>query len=121
MALYCNNAVIQALMGIRFPAAKGDLIAFAEAKDALEAVVVVLNALDEGTYRDMSEVCENIRTACNREVVHALSDASFPAVRAELIGHARAKNASASVIQALESLPSQYHFESLDSMCDYIL
>lgn len=122
MALYCSREIFQALDGMHFPATKEDLLDYAEFKDAREAVVVVLNELNEGAiFHDVSEVCENARIACNLQVVRVLQQAPFPAKREDLIGFAVNENAPDSVKSALERLPSEYTFGSLDDVCDYIL
>ena len=47
MALFCSTEIFEALDGMNFPATKEDILDFAQFKDAREAVVVVLNTLDD--------------------------------------------------------------------------
>lgn len=122
MPLFCSREVFEALDGVRFPATKEDLLDLAELKDASEAVIVVLNGLrDDLVYRDISEVCEYVRVACNYETVRTLSHAPFPARREDLIRWAISCGVPASVMHALEALPSGYTFANLDEMCEFIL
>jgi len=122
MALYCSREIFQALDGVELPATKDDLLDYAELKDAREAVVVVLNELpDDVIFRDISEVCENARMACNGLAVRHLRLAPFPATREELLEFADRTDVPASVKDAVETLPSGYTFEDLDEVCRYIL
>jgi len=121
MALYCSRDIFAALDGLGFPATKEELIEFAERKDAMEAVVVVLNQLkDDVIYQDVSEVCENARIACNYEVMKVMAQATFPAKRDGLLAFADRQNASAPVKEAIAALPSEYTFNSLDDICEHI-
>ncbi len=122
MVLYCSREIFEALNGMALPAAKADLLAYAMAKDAPEAVIVTLDKLDETrTYRAISEVCENARIECSYEVVQALTDAPFPADRERLLEHARHSGAPASAIHALSALPSGYTFENTEEVCELAL
>lgn len=121
MALYCSREIFEGLDGMHFPATKDDLLDYAALKDAREAVIVVLNGLEDRIYYDISEVCRNARLACGGEIVRALTLAPFPAKREGLIEWARTRPAPASVLEALESLPSGYTFSDLDEICEYIL
>ena len=122
MALFCSTEIFQALDGMNFPATKEDLLDFAQFKDAREAVVVVLNVLDDKmVFRDISEVCENARAACNLQVIQALTGVSFPAQREDLLRWADRSNAPRTVIYALEALPSGYTYRDLDEVCKYVL
>ena len=122
MALFCSTEIFEALDGMNFPATKEDILEFAEFKDAREAVIVVLNNLDDQMiFHDVGEVCENARAACNLQVIQALSGVSFPAQREDLVRWAERANAPRTVIYALEALPSGYTYRSLDEVCDYIL
>ena len=121
MALYCSREIFEALDGVRFPARKDDLLDLAKLKDASEAVIVVLNELEDRIYHEISEVWENARVVCNHEVVRTLCHAPFPAKREDLIKWASRYDVPPSVIHALEALPSGYTFENLDEMCEYVL
>lgn len=122
MALFCSTEIFEALDGMNFPATKEDILEFAQFKDAREAVVVVLNTLDDGMiFHDVSEVCENARAACNLKVIQALSGASFPAQREDLVRWAERSGAPRPVIYALEALPSGYTYRTLDEVCEYVL
>jgi len=122
MTLFCSTEIFEALDGINFPATKDDVLDFVQLKDAREAVVVVLNNLDDNkVFQDVSEVCENARTACNLQVMQALSGASFPAKRDDLLRRANQMAASPAVMQALEALPSTYTYRSRDEVCEYVL
>ena len=122
MPLYCSRDVFQALEGIAFPATKEDLLEYAETNDAPEAVVISLDQLDDNAiYRDISEVCENARIACNRAVIVVLTDAPFPATREALLRFAERNGAGDLVMFALRALPSAYTFTDAREMCDLIL
>jgi len=122
MVLYCSREIFEAVNGVRFPATKEDLLEYAEAKDAREAVIVTLDKLEETRiYRDISAVCENARIECSREVVRALADVRFPANREGLLEFAERHGAPASVTHALTALPSGYTFEDIEEMCRFIL
>jgi hypothetical protein len=122
MALFCSTEIFEALDGIKLPATKEDILEYAQFKDAREAVIVVLNNLDDRMiFHDVSEVCENARTACNLQVIQALSGVSFPARREDLVRWADRANAPSTVIYALEALPSEYTYRTLDEVCEYIL
>lgn len=122
MVLYCSRELFAALDGVRFPATKEDLLEFAEMKDAPESVLMVLESLDDKqVYQDISEVCENAKTACTFEVVRALSHAPFPARREELLEYIDRINAPSSVRNAVLALPPNYTFHDLDEMCTFIL
>ena len=122
MALFCSTEIFEALDGIRLPAAKEDILNFAQFKDGREAVIVVLNNLDEKMiFHDIGEVCENARAACNLQIAQALSGVSFPAQREELLGWVNQVKAPPAVMQAVEALPSGYTYRSLDEVCEYVL
>ena len=122
MALFCSTEIFEALDGMKFPATKEDILEYAQFKDAREAVIVVLNNLDDRMiFHDVSEVCENARTDCNLQVVRALSGVSFPAQREDLVRWAERTNAPRTVIYALEALPTGYTYRSLDEVCEYVL
>ena len=122
MPLYCSREIFEALDGLPFPATKEDILDYAELKDASEAVVVMLNGLsDKKIYRDVSEVCENARIACNLEIVRVLSHAPFPTKREQLIDFAERCGAPQSVKDAVYALPSGYTFSNLDEVCEYIV
>lgn len=122
MALFCSTEIFEALDGMKFPATKEDILEFAQFKDAREAVVVVLNNLDDQMiFHDVGEVCENARTACNLQVIQALAGVSFPAEREDLIRWVGRSSASKAVVYALETLPSGYTYRSLDEVCEYVL
>ena len=122
MALFCSTEIFEALDGMKFPATKEDILEYAQFKDAREAVIVVLNNLDDRMiFHDVSEVCENARTACNLQVIQALQGVSFPAEREDLVRWVERTNVPSSVIYALEALPSGYTYRSLDEVCEYVL
>lgn len=122
MALYCSREIFQALDGMRFPATKDDLLDYAELKDAREAVVVMLNTLDDNAvYHEISDVCENVNIACNLEISRFLQGVPFPVKREDLLRMAEERNATDVVRNALSALPSGFTFESMDTVCRYIL
>ncbi len=122
MALYCSEKLFEVLDGVMFPATKQDLIEYSALSDAPEAVTVALDTLDDGRiYGNISEVCENARIACHYDTIKLLSKAEFPAKRNELLTLADIEKAPPSVKHALESLPSEYTFDSMDEICEYIL
>jgi hypothetical protein len=122
MGLYCSRDMFAALDGIHFPATKEDILDFAELKDAQEAVVVALNELkDDAVYNDIEEVCENVRIACNLEIMQIMARAPFPAKREQLVDFVKRQDCQKYVVEAVEALPGEYTFENVDAACEYII
>jgi len=122
LALYCSTDVMAALDGVAFPATKHDLIEYAEMNDASEAVLVVLNSLDEdNSIDDVGEVCRNAQITCRHDIAGILIGAPFPATKDGLVSYANEIGASSLVRGALESLPSGYTYRTIDEVCEYVL
>lgn len=118
MALYCVGDVVRALQGIPFPATKNQILSYAQGREALEAVIVALNRLEDNVlFTTMASVCRNVSISCSLDTYRALEGMAFPADRGRILAYARGKKAPTAVLQALEELPPGYPYGSIDEIC----
>ncbi len=117
MALYCSREIFIGLSGLQFPASKEEIVRYASEHDAPEAALVMLHKLDELTYNNVGEICENAHTVCARETAQILRDIQFPADKSTILEYAWSKNAPIYVIRSLELLPESVVFNSIDEVC----
>jgi len=121
MALYCVGDVVKALKGINFPATKSQVLSYAEGQEALEAVIVALNQLEDSVmFTNLASVCRNVSISCSLDTYRALEGIRFPADRAALLAYAKGRSAPEVVIHALEELPPGYQYESIDAICGMV-
>ncbi len=118
MALYCVGDVIRALKGMPFPATKSQILSYAQGQEALEAVIVALNQLENQVqFTNLASVCRNVAISCSLDTYRALEGLRFPADREMILAYARGKNAPEVVLHALEELPPGHHYGSIDEIC----
>lgn len=118
MALYCVGDVVRALQGISFPVTKAQVLSYAEGREALEAVIVALNQLEDNVlFTNLASVCRNVSISCSLDTYRALEGLRFPADREGILSYARGKGAPAAVLHALEDLPPGHPYGSIDEIC----
>jgi hypothetical protein len=118
MTIYCNREIISAFKDVGFPKTKKELIQIANRMDDLsEASNIALNNLEDKTFEDLDEVCENVKIVCDLEIHAALKDLTFPASKYKIMDYIRSRDCSATVIQTLDDLPDEIIFKSIDDIC----
>jgi len=70
VSIVCSLDVYRVLEGIRFPATKAELLAYAVGRNAPEGALAALRALPSGhKYLSIGEVCSNVLVVEGKEVV----------------------------------------------------
>lgn len=122
MALFCSWDIFRALDGLKFPATKEEILAYASDRDAQESSIVALNQLQENLiYKDLGAVCENVKVICSLEIYRILQEFEFPAKKDKILAFAKGKDASGLAITILERLPEGGTFKSVDEVCSSVL
>jgi len=118
MTIYCNREIIIAFKDVKFPKTKKELIQIANRmEDLSEASNIALNNLEDKAFKDLDEVCENVKIVCDLEIHDALKDLTFPATKYKIMEYITSRNFSATVIQTLDDLPDGIVFNSIDDIC----
>ncbi len=118
MTIYCNREIISAFKDVEFPKTKKELIQIANrTEDLSEASNIALNNLEDRTFKDLDEVCKNVKIVCDLEIRDALKDITFPATKYKLMEYVTSRNCSATVIQTLDDLPGEIVFKSIEDIC----
>ena len=118
MTIFCNIEIMAALKDIDFPKTKSEIIMYLEnSSDINEASLISLNKLADETYRNVDEICENIKIVCNLEIRDALIDIQFPATKSDVMDYVRFRNFSDFVINRLEDLSEGYTFKNMTDLC----
>ena len=121
MAIFCNREIMDAVKDLEFPKTKEDIIAYINKNaDISEASKIALNALEDRSYKNIDEICENVKIVCDLEITDALSEMYFPATRDDILDYARMRNFSEFVVRSLEDLPDGYTFSSISDICKEI-
>ena len=118
MTIYCNREIISAFKDVEFPKTKKELIQIANRMDELsEASNIALNKLKDKIFKDLDEVCENVKIVCDIEIHEALEDLTFPATKYKIMDYIRSRKCSATAFQTLNELPDEIVFKSIDDIC----
>ncbi len=122
MGLFCSPDIFKALGPECFPCDKEGLLACAIRNQASEAAQIALNQLHDDTrFSNITDVCDNISIVCNLEVKRALEGLTFPATKEKILSQARANGATEMAMLALNELPRDYRFSSIDEICARVL
>ena len=74
VSIVCSLDVYRALEGIRFPATKAELLAYAVGRDSPESALAALRALPpRHKYMSISEVCSNVLLVEGEEVLSSVT------------------------------------------------
>ena len=118
MKIYCNREIMSALSRIGFPKTKNEILYIAEVSNAIsEASIICLNKIEDKVYYSIDEICENIKIVCSLELRSALEKIKFPTDKIEIMKKFENKNYSLSIINAIEELPENQVFNSIDDIC----
>ena len=118
MKIYCNREIMSALSRIGFPKTKNEILSIAKVNDAIsEASIICLNKIEDKVYYSIDEICENIKIVCSLELRSALEKIKFPTDKSEIMKKFENKNYSLSIINAIEELPENQVFNSIDDIC----
>lgn len=118
MTIFCNIEVIGALKDIDFPKTKSEIILYVEkSSDINEASMISLNKLEDRTYHNIDEICENIKIVCDLEIRDALIEMQFPATKNDIMDYVRYRNFSDFVVNSLETIPDGYIFTNISDIC----
>ena len=74
MAIFCNREIMDSIKDLELPKSKAGILSYINKNaDISEASRIAFNKLEDKVYKNIEEICHNVKIVCDLEITDALS------------------------------------------------